>query len=134
MILTTNQIAEFDIAIPSRIHVAIKYDGLDKGQMRNIFDGFLAPLDDQDLIEDYEGIKKWLKQDVFTYQFDGRQIRNIVTTALSLARAESKDTGKNKLKLEHLKEVALNSRAFNEEWLTRLRMHQQAQSMKSIIR
>ncbi|KAI0106666.1 P-loop containing nucleoside triphosphate hydrolase protein [Daldinia grandis] len=111
MFLTTNQIAQFDVAIPSRIHVSIQYESLKPAQMEQIFRGFLQPLEDKNLIEDYDEILEWLKEDVYDIGFDGRQIRNIVTTALGLARAERKK-GKGKLNKKHLKLIVNNSRSF----------------------
>ncbi|KAK1991740.1 hypothetical protein LX36DRAFT_704521 [Colletotrichum falcatum] len=112
MFLTTNQIAQFDAAIPSRIHVSIQYDSLKKEQMAKIFGGFLEPLEKSNLIDNYRDIKKWLDEDVYEVGLDGRQIRNIVTTALGLARAD----GSGKLKKHHLKSVFINVRSFKTEF------------------
>ncbi|KAK7433891.1 AAA family [Colletotrichum acutatum] len=112
MFLTTNQIAQFDAAIPSRIHVSIQYDSLKSDQMAKIFSGFLEPLERKNLIDDYRDIQKWLIEDVYDVGFDGRQIRNIVTTALGLARAD----GSAKLGKHHLKTVFLNARSFKKEF------------------
>ncbi|KAH8204871.1 hypothetical protein TruAng_000910 [Truncatella angustata] len=119
MFLTTNQIAQFDVAIPSRIHVAIKYESLTKTQATKIFEGFLKPLEDNDEIHDYERIKEYLNDDVLSIRFDGRQIRNIITTALGIARAESGSQAgrKGKLKKAHLKKAVQNARAFKEEFV-----------------
>lgn len=38
-----------------------------------------------------QSIREWLEEDVITMGLDGRQIRNIVTSALGLARAQKKD-------------------------------------------
>ena len=117
MFLTTNQIAQFDIAIPSRIHVSIQYQSLKAPQMDGIFKGFLQPLEDQGLLENSDEIMEWLKEDVYSVGFDGRQIRNIVTTALGLARAESKfRNGKGKLNKGHLKAVVKNVSAFKTDF------------------
>lgn len=113
MFLTTNQIAQFDVAIPSRIHVAIRYEGLNKNQMQKIFEGFLRPLEEKNLIDDYAEIKEYLSEDVYSLGFDGRQIRNIVTTALGLARAEKKSgKGKGKLAKKHLRSAVKNTNDF----------------------
>lgn len=117
MFLTTNQIAQFDVAIPSRIHVSIQYNSLKPKQMKNIFSGFLDPLDDKGLVDNYKEIKEWLNDDVYDIGFDGRQIRNIVTASLGLARAEQKYNGGNgKLKKSHLKAIANNSRSFKTDF------------------
>lgn len=118
MFLTTNQIAQFDVAIPSRIHVSIQYSSLKPSQMEQIFKGFIQPLEDKNLVDDYENILEWLKEDVYTIGFDGRQIRNIVTTALGLARAEHKyRKGKGKLSKKHLRSVVSNARSFKTDFM-----------------
>lgn len=117
MFLTTNQIAQFDVAIPSRIHVSIQYNSLKPKQMQAIFKGFLDPLYEKGLVDDYKEIQEWLKDDVYDIGFDGRQIRNIVTASLGLARAEQKyNNGNGKLKKSHLKAIANNSRAFKTDF------------------
>ena len=120
MFLTTNQIAQFDVAIPSRIHIALKYESLNKMQMEKIFRGFLDPLDAKGLVEDYEGVLEWLKDDVYTSKnFDGRQIRNTITSALALARDQSEfqRDGRGKLQKTHLKQVFGNVKTFNQDFL-----------------
>lgn len=62
--LTTNQIAHFDVAVQSRIHVAIKYAKLNTDQTMAIFKGFLDPLDKRGKVRDMEGIEQWLLEDV----------------------------------------------------------------------
>ena len=115
MFLTTNQIAQFDVAIPSRIHIAIKYNSLSNDQTEKIFKGFLDPLERQGLIEEYDEIKSWLEEDVYSNKFDGRQIRNIVTSALGLARDEENGNGgKGKLQRRHLKKAVTNAKQFKE--------------------
>ncbi|RBR11911.1 uncharacterized protein FIESC28_08796 [Fusarium coffeatum] len=117
MFLTTNQIAEFDVAIPSRIHLAIKYESLKKSQMEAIFYSFLDPLEDKRLISDYEEIKEWLDDVVYKEHFDGRQIRNMVTTALGLARAEAaQGKGKKQLTKSHMKRAFKNMSTFKRDF------------------
>lgn len=111
--LTTNQIAQFDVAVQSRIHIAIKYNDLNKDQTMAIFHGFLDPLHKQGLVEDMEVIHKWLEEDVCRMGLDGRQIRNIVTSALGLARAE----GKTKIDQKMIKQVQRNVKDFKDEFV-----------------
>jgi len=128
MFLTTNQIAEFDVAIPSRIHVAIRYESLKTDQMEAIFDGFLDKLDRQGLIEDRDEITEWLEEVVYKEGFDGRQIRNIVTTALGLARAETtyhKQGGK--LSKKHMKRAFANVSAFKRDFNTQMQRYKDSQ-------
>lgn len=111
--LTTNQIAQFDVAVQSRIHVAIKYSNLNRDQTMAIFDGFLQPLNQRGLIRNMKDITDWLKEDVYKMGFDGRQIRNIVTSALNLARAQ----GKSKLDQKDIKKVLNNVKEFKDEFI-----------------
>ncbi|KAF5591277.1 AAA family [Fusarium pseudocircinatum] len=120
MFLTANQIAEFDVAIPSRIHLAIKYESLQRTQMEAIFDSFLKDLDERNLIEDYADIKDWLDDSVYKGELDGRQIRNMVTTALGLARAESRSGGGQKLNKRHLKRAFGNISDFKRDFNTQM--------------
>lgn len=117
MFLTTNQIAQFDIAIPSRIHIAIKYESLTPPQTKEIFKGFMKGLVENNQVEDYNAIVQWLEEDVYDEGFDGRQIRNIITAALGLARAECKDrNGEGRLSKKHLKAVVANVRSFKRDF------------------
>ncbi|KAK8038552.1 hypothetical protein PG993_006963 [Apiospora rasikravindrae] len=128
MILTNNQIAEFDIAISSRIHLAIQYQSLREDQMRGIFQGFLDRLHRSDLIDDYGQIEEWLQEDVFQEGFDGRQIRNIVTTALGLARADKEYSGgSGRLTKAHMKKAFNNVKRFKTDFQTQMERYKEAQ-------
>jgi AAA+ superfamily predicted ATPase len=100
LILTTNQIAQFDVAVQSRIHLAIKYKGLDKGQTIAIFTEFLRQYDSHGLVEDLDECVEYAEDDLWRKKFDGRQIRNIVTSAMGIARDEGK-----KLTYKHITKV-----------------------------
>ncbi|KAL6714366.1 hypothetical protein ACLMJK_007789 [Lecanora helva] len=104
LMLTTNQIAYFDVAVQSRIHIAIKYGSLTKDQTIEIFEAFLQPLVKKDRVKNIDKIMKWIKEDVWKVGLDGRQIRNILTSALGIARAEHK----RRLELKDLKVILDN--------------------------
>ena len=123
LILTTNQIAQFDVAVQSRIHIAIKYSVLNKDQTMAIFDGFLQPLYQRGLVKQMEDITDWLREDVWKMNFDGRQIRNIVTSALNLARAQ----GKSKLDQKDMKKVLNNVKEFKDEFIRQYEKYRIAQ-------
>lgn len=123
MFLTTNQIAEFDVAIPSRIHLAIKYESLQMAQIEAIFDTFLKDLDERNLIEDYADIKDWLDDSVYKERLDGRQIRDMITTALGLALAESRSGGGQKLNKRHLKRAFGNINDFKRDFNTQMQRY-----------
>lgn len=113
LVLTTNQIAQFDVAVQSRIHVAVKYVSLNDNQTMAIFEGFLKPLAERGLVKDMDGIREWLEEDVIKMGLDGRQIRNIVTSALGLARAGRK----SRLEKNHLKMILSNVKDFKDEFV-----------------
>ncbi len=77
-----------------------------------IFKGFLDPMANRDLVEDWEGIQTWLSDDVCGEGLDGRQIRNIVTSALGLARAEKRQ----RLTQQHIKKVLTNTKKFKGDF------------------
>lgn len=125
MFLTTNNIATFDIAIPSRVHVAIKYDSLTPTQMKAIFQGFLEKLEKKNAVANYDDIMDtWFDETISKYRFDGRQIRNTVTVALGLARA-SRDfgTGDGKLTEDHLKMAFDNVMNFQSEFRSQMQRY-----------
>lgn len=134
MFLTTNNIATFDIAIPSRVHVAIKYDSLNKEQMHAIFRGFIDKLRDKGAVDDYDEIMEtWFDDNIRKTQFDGRQIRNTVTVALGLARAEREDgIGDGRLTQRHLKMAFENVNTFHNDF--KLNMEKYKEDQKGMVR
>ncbi|KAI0167618.1 P-loop containing nucleoside triphosphate hydrolase protein [Pestalotiopsis sp. NC0098] len=132
LILTTNRIKSFDIAVQSRINLAVKFDDLRETQRRTIFENLLGQLTD-DYLEDKRGIINWFKEDEEAYKWcerlNGRQIRNVVFSAASLAgiREDKKLTLKEiKTMLretykfhDHLESVTLAAREKNEMYINR---------------
>lgn len=88
MLLTTNRLTSLDVAVLSRIHLAIRYKDLQANDIINIFSTFLKKADIDP--EDKGDIERWVKRDATEYNLNGRQIRNIVTSAQALARSEKK--------------------------------------------
>jgi FMN phosphatase YigB (HAD superfamily) len=124
----------FDIAVQSRIRksqyyvvhisasltykdIAIKYDELDSDQQFAIFESFLDQLRRKKLVEDYEDLISWAKKDGKKLALNGRQIRNIVSTAMNIALVDNK-SGMGKLKREHLSRVAKQTKDFKQELRT----------------
>ncbi|KAI1500934.1 AAA family ATPase [Biscogniauxia marginata] len=99
LILTTNQIAQFDVAVQSRIHIAIRYDSLKPDQTLAIFNTFMDQCERNKLVTMSEkpAIDKWAKGQLTRKNFDGRQIRNIITSAMGLARAANRQMELNDL-------------------------------------
>lgn len=88
MLLTTNRLTSLDVAVLSRIHLAIRYRDLGPDDIINIFNTFLKKADIDP--EDRRDIERWVKREATEYNLNGRQIRNIVTSAQALARSEKK--------------------------------------------
>jgi len=107
IVLTTNRINSLDVAVQSRIHLAIQYPDLTQDQKIKIFKTFLNQIDDAD-IKDRESIEDELPRICRkTSPINGRQIRNIVSSAQALAQAEEK-----KLAWHHLLTVYDNTIEF----------------------
>lgn len=111
MVLTTNRINSFDIAVQSRIHLAIRYDDLTQKQKRSIFTENLNKISPAS-IRDRSKIDDWVEEAGSEANFNGRQIRNIVNAALALARGRKDD---KRITKEDLKEVAQVSKDFLED-------------------
>ncbi|CAD0087163.1 unnamed protein product, partial [Aureobasidium mustum] len=103
LFLTSNRVDTFDDAFKSRIHVPLKYTGLDTSSRKQIWKNFLDKAESHEAVEggngesvvDEEGLDKLAVHDL-----NGRQIKGIVRTATSLARYDNK-----KLDLETLEQV-----------------------------
>lgn len=117
IILTTNRITSLDIAVQSRIHLAIRYDDLDQPQKRNVFRMFLQQLEPKSM-KDYPEILRFVDEYASRNKLNGRQIRNVVASALSLARSKAKDpmgNGDPRMTVDHLKEVLYITQDFQEQ-------------------
>ena len=80
LFLTTNRVQSFDEAFQSRIHVALKYNDLIPSSRRAVWKNFLSGIGEGKVDIDEEGY------DVLQgYELNGRQIKNAVRTAKSLA-------------------------------------------------
>jgi|SRR5690242_3118581 len=101
LFLTTNQIAQFDVAVQSRIHMAIKYEDLSQTQTVAIFQEFLSQYNEKRMVENMQDLERYAKTELWKKGFDGRQIRNIVTSAMGWARASGQKLGR-----EHVMHVA----------------------------
>ncbi|KIM95508.1 hypothetical protein OIDMADRAFT_106443 [Oidiodendron maius Zn] len=107
LILTSNRVGSFDEAFKSRIQLALQYSPLTKAHRREIWKNFLSRLEDinesptssiANLTEPGSRKRKFAKSsdidfddidrgidDLAGFQLNGRQIRNVITTARQLA-------------------------------------------------
>lgn len=93
LFLTTNQIAQFDVAVESRVHIALYYPKLSQDQTTDIFMSFVKQYYDEEWVSDsaYEEIKSYAANENFSDKgFDGRQLRNIVGCAMSHAKEQKR--------------------------------------------
>ncbi|KAK9780209.1 putative AAA family ATPase [Seiridium cardinale] len=127
MILTTNQIAQFDVAVQSRINVAFKYDSLTSKQAVQIFKKFLKQYSDNKMVcmEEWDNINTWCERKLPKREFDGRQIRNVITSAVGIAASRD-----DKLRVSHLEEVVEIVSDFKQELSKQMDRYKQAQAMK----
>ncbi|PUU80698.1 hypothetical protein B9Z19DRAFT_1078786 [Tuber borchii] len=113
LFLTTNRVETFDEAFQSRIHIALRYNDLDKKARRVIWKTFLGMVAREesgsdcqlrDIVsdEELEGLAR--------RELNGRQIKNAVRTAQALAL--NKNEG---LSMEHLKLVLAVTEGFEQD-------------------
>lgn len=84
---------------------------------------FLEPLGARNCVEDLEGITKWTKTDVCKVGLDGRLIRNILASAVGLARA----VGKKKLDQADLKTVFENVKEYKDDFAIQFERYRSSQ-------
>jgi hypothetical protein len=110
LFLTTNRLGTMDLAFQSRISIAIKYNALDAPLRRRIWENFIDRLDNAEA-EAKEQLRKNL-DDLQEWDLNGRQIRNILTIAQSLALAQGRRRGA--LKYSHVEQVAIETLNFQD--------------------
>ncbi|KAJ8133471.1 hypothetical protein O1611_g155 [Lasiodiplodia mahajangana] len=92
LFLTTNRVGQIDDAFISRVHVAIGYPSLSPANRSEIWKGFFRKLNKERAgkIQISQGAKKWVLDRALTgsAQLNGRDIRNALQTAITLAEAE----------------------------------------------
>jgi hypothetical protein len=89
--------------------ITIKYQEFSPEQKVKILISFIEQLDNKHQVADYEDFKKWVKSSGKEYAFNGRQIRNAVSTALGLALMEKIGM---RLSRDHLDLVARQTEKF----------------------
>ncbi|KAJ8122475.1 hypothetical protein ONZ43_g1341 [Nemania bipapillata] len=100
LILTSNRVGTFDEAFKSRIQLALHYPKLNTAQRRKIWRNFIERLRSlSDTKIDFNDLNDHI-DDLVKREMNGRQIRNVITTARQLARYRQKD-----LCYEHVKHV-----------------------------
>jgi SpoVK/Ycf46/Vps4 family AAA+-type ATPase len=92
LFLTTNRVGQIDDAFISRVHVAFGYESLSPDSRVKIWQGFLKKLGKERAgqIQIAPQAKKWILEQAKSgkAQLNGRDIRNALQTAITLAEAE----------------------------------------------
>ncbi len=125
LILTSNRVGTFDEAFKSRIQVALHYENLNRSARKKIWHNFLDMLEEDEENVDFDEIKLRL-DDLAGKELNGRQIRNVLTTARQLAVYRNEP-----LNWEHLEQSLVVSSNFNE-YLMRMQGHTDDQRMRDI--
>ncbi|KAF2792274.1 P-loop containing nucleoside triphosphate hydrolase protein [Melanomma pulvis-pyrius CBS 109.77] len=115
LILTSNRVGTFDEAFRSRIQLALHYPSLRPFQRQRIWQNFFDRLDSfKDDMVNIQDLQDHL-EDLSKFEMNGRQIRNVITTARQYAEWKGE-----KLSFEYLKDVIEISGKF-DTYLTKLR-------------
>ncbi len=104
LFLTSNRVNTFDDAFKSRIHVPLKYNDLTTSSRKQIWKNFLDKTDGEvDLSEkEYDALAQ--------ASINGRQIKNVIRTAKSLAQFHEE-----KLDIKKLQQVVKIQDEFEQE-------------------
>lgn len=105
LFMTTNRVRTFDDAFKSRIHVPLRYDELPHHSRVKIWKNFMESIGDA-----AENLDDAAYDELAQGRLNGRQIKNVIGTAKSLAAHKKK-----KLGYQQLKQVMEIQKAFERE-------------------
>jgi len=109
LILTSNRVGTFDEAFRSRIQIAVHYPPLRAYQRLQIWNNFFNRLESfQDGTVDVDGLRDHLEE-LQKVEINGRQIRNVITTARQYAEWKNEV-----MKYEHLQTALEVTGKFND--------------------
>lgn len=93
LFLRTNRVGQIDDAFISRVHIAIGYPSLSEDARRKVWNGFFRKLvrDRAGKIQIAPDAKAWVLETAGETQLNGRDIRNALQTAITLAEFESEE-------------------------------------------
>ena len=127
LFLTTNRVGQIDDAFISRASVVLQYDRLSDNTRRKIWEGFFRKLEKEAALPNGRKIevdkyaRKYVLNDdeIRSLEWNGREIRNALHTAVSLATHRAMKDGKDsgqvvELEEEDFRKVANMSRKFKE--------------------
>ncbi|KAF5629626.1 TOB3 (member of AAA-ATPase family) [Fusarium tjaetaba] len=93
LFLTTNRVGQIVDAFVSRVHIAIGYQALDEETRRKVWSGFFRKLvrERAGKVQIAPDAKKWVLDTASETNLNGRDIRNALQTAITLAEFESEE-------------------------------------------
>lgn len=103
----------FDIAVQSRINLAIKYNELRDEQKRKIYCNFVGQLNEENTYDKDELLRfgQCEEEESPFKLLNGRQIRNVLFSAASLAQAEPDKL----LRLKHVEQILKETVKFQQD-------------------
>ncbi|KAK8001640.1 ATPAse AAA+ type core protein [Apiospora marii] len=110
LFLTTNRLGSMDVAFQSRVSLAVRFNALTADLRRQIWLNFLARLDPvevqarEELLARLDDIQQW--------DLNGRQIRNILRMAQSVALAREKRRGA--MRFAHVEQIVNETLRFQD--------------------
>lgn len=110
LFLTSNRMKSIDVAFQSRISIGVEFDHMKSDTRRQIWLNFLARFDSSnreardELTDKIHVIERW--------ELNGRQIRNVLRLAESLAFAEEQRRGA--LRFSHVERIATKTVNFQK--------------------
>ena len=110
--MTTNRIRSLDFAVQSRINLAFKFRELETDQKLEIYEHFIDKLSPDHAEREKLKTKirnKEVQEDVNLKALNGRQIRNVVFAAATLAGRN------NVLRWEDMLKVLMETKEFNRD-------------------
>lgn len=117
LFLTTNRVEIFDEAFQSRIHIALRYENLDRKAQATIWSSFLnrvskdeIPEENRDTTKPREIITKGELERICRRDLNGRQIKNAVRSAQVIAASL-----KEQLSFKHINMVLDITQAFEHD-------------------
>ena len=120
IVISTNRVESFDSAFMSRIHVALHYKNLRDEDRERIWNNNFDRLDRDSKGKVYvsQTAREYVLQgsDVRGLQWNGREIRNAMQTALALAENEAQEEGLDKITIaeKHMRAVVKLSSSFKD--------------------
>ncbi|KAF2680446.1 hypothetical protein K458DRAFT_373277 [Lentithecium fluviatile CBS 122367] len=84
LLLTTNRLLTFDTAVQSRVHLAVEFPKMSRSVQKGVIEMFLEQIAAEDM--DERDIRTWISK-LHVIEFNGREIRNILSAAVNRARA-----------------------------------------------